>query len=216
MTTAHLSHFIASIEHSALAPWASLAPWQLTAQSEAIVRQMRQTLDASQFRIDGEVAIHRTAVIEQGVTLKGPLIVGAHAYFRGGCWIAEGCSIGPGCELKSSFLFAQARLAHFNFVGDTVVGRDVNLEAGSIVCNHRNERDDKTVRVRIDGKLVSTGVNKFGAVLGDGCRVGANAVIAPGALLAPGTIIARTALRDDELDAARLAPAREPVDMRNA
>ncbi|MGC8011116.1 hypothetical protein ACP3WR_24625, partial [Salmonella enterica] len=81
----------------------------------------------------------------------------------------------------------------------TIVGRDVNLEAGSIVCNHRNERDDKTVRVRIDGKLVSTGVNKFGAVLGDGCRVGANAVIAPGALLAPGTIIARTGLRDDEL-----------------
>nr|WP_051057346.1 hypothetical protein [Herbaspirillum sp. B39] len=80
----------------------------------------------------------------------------------------------------------------------------------------RNERDDKTVRVRIDGKLVSTGVNKFGAVLGDGCRVGANAVIAPGALLAPGTIIARTALRDDELDAARLASALDPVAMRNA
>lgn len=51
MTTAHLSHFIASIEDSALAPWASLAPWQLTAQSEAIVRQMLHTLDASQFRM---------------------------------------------------------------------------------------------------------------------------------------------------------------------
>lgn len=51
MTTAHLSHFIASIEDSALAPWASLALWQLTAQSEAIVRQMLHTLDASQFRM---------------------------------------------------------------------------------------------------------------------------------------------------------------------
>ncbi|BEV16646.1 hypothetical protein HBDW_34340 [Herbaspirillum sp. DW155] len=73
---------------------------------------------------------------------------------------------------------------------------------GSILCNHRNERSDKTVLVRLDGALVSTGVDKFGALVGDACRLGANSVIAPGALLAAGTVVARASLWDDEAQAA--------------
>ena len=102
-------------------------------------------------------------------------------------------------ELKSSFVFAGTKLAHFNFVGDSILGAGVNLEAGSVICNYRNERADKEVRVRIDGALHPTGCQKFGAVVGDQCRIGANAVVAPGALLVPGSVVARTSLRDDEL-----------------
>jgi bifunctional N-acetylglucosamine-1-phosphate-uridyltransferase/glucosamine-1-phosphate-acetyltransferase GlmU-like protein len=61
------------------------------------------------------------------------------AYLRAGVWLGEGCVVGPGAELTSSFLFAGSKLAHFNFVGDSILGNDVNLEAGSIVANHRNE-----------------------------------------------------------------------------
>jgi UDP-N-acetylglucosamine diphosphorylase / glucose-1-phosphate thymidylyltransferase / UDP-N-acetylgalactosamine diphosphorylase / glucosamine-1-phosphate N-acetyltransferase / galactosamine-1-phosphate N-acetyltransferase len=43
--------------------------------------------------------------------------------------------MGPGCELKSSFVFRGSKLAHFNFVGDSVIGSDVNLEAEAIVAN---------------------------------------------------------------------------------
>ena len=48
--------------------------------------------------------------------LEGPLIVGpsrfiaSGAYLRGGNWIAERCTIGPGVELKSSFVFAGSML----------------------------------------------------------------------------------------------------------
>lgn len=157
---------------------------------------MLADLDPSQFRIENEVAIHVTSVVEQGVILKGPVIIsadvfiGAHAYLRGGNWIDVNCSIGPGCELKSSFLFAESRLAHFNFIGDSIIGRDVNLEAGSVICNHRNER--------VDGDLVSTGITKFGAVVGDGSRLGANSVVAPGGLLQPGTLVGRGTVWDQE------------------
>ena len=72
-----------------------------------------------------------------------------------------------------------------------------------MVCNYRNERSNKEIRVRICAVLQGTGVDKFGAVIGDGCRIGANAVVAPGALLTPGSIVRRAALRDDELEAAR-------------
>ncbi len=56
---------------------------------------------------------------------------------------------------------------------------------------------------RIGGRLVATGRDKFGALIGDGSRLGANAVLAPGALLVPGTVIGRAALYDAEVEDGR-------------
>jgi UDP-N-acetylglucosamine diphosphorylase / glucose-1-phosphate thymidylyltransferase / UDP-N-acetylgalactosamine diphosphorylase / glucosamine-1-phosphate N-acetyltransferase / galactosamine-1-phosphate N-acetyltransferase len=53
--------------------------------------------------------------------------------------------------------------------------------------------------VRVGSGLSRTGCVKFGALVGDHCRIGANAVVAPGALLAPSSVVGRAALRDDEL-----------------
>ena len=83
-------------------------------------------------------------------------------------------------------------------VGDSVLGHGVNLEAGSIVANYRNEREDKDVQVRINGQLQRTGCDKFGALLGDQCRIGANAVLAPGAVLAPASVVGRGQVFDAE------------------
>lgn len=193
-----------SFAASPLAPWASLDPWEITSRSEAIVRELLADLPAGEFRIKGEIAVHRSATIEAGAVLKGPLILGAGclvasgAYLRGGNWIAADCIVGPGAELKSSFLFEGTKLAHFNFVGDSLLGSGVNLEAGSIVCNYRNERPGTEVLVRLGDALQATGCLKFGALIGDGSRLGANAVLAPGTLLPPGTIIRRAALCDQE------------------
>lgn len=199
-----LSDFIASVEATPVGPWATSSPWELVGNSEWIVRQLMAQLQASEFVVAGEIAVHRTAIVETGAVLKGPLVLGpdcfvaAGAYLRGGNWVAQRCVIGPGVELKSSFVFAGTKLAHFNFVGDSILGEDVNLEAGSIICNHRNEREDKEVFVRVQGELRRTGCTKFGALVGDHSRIGANAVLAPGTLLQKKSIICRGALRDDE------------------
>ncbi len=199
---AHIAGFAAS----PLAKWGASMPWELTRRAPEIVRALLAELSAGEYVIDGEVAVHRSASVEPGAVLKGPLILGAGcfvaagAYLRGGNWVDARCSIAPGVELKSSFVFAGTALAHFNFVGDSVLGAGVNMEAGSIVCNHRNERADKSIRVRSGegGALLPTGCEKFGALMGDGVRIGANAVIAPGALLAPGQVVGRAALLDQE------------------
>ena len=200
-------NYIAGFASSPLAQWAEVKPWQLTSDSGTVVRRLLESLDPAEFAVDGEIAVHRRAIVESGAVLKGPLILGsevfvaAGAYLRGGCWVAERCTFGPGAELKSSFVFAGTKLAHFNFVGDSILGSDVNLEAGAVVCNYRNERSDKEIRVRVGATLHGTGCDKFGAVIGDGCRIGANAVLAPGAVLVPRSIVGRGALLDDELEA---------------
>jgi len=199
-----ISRYIAGFESSALAPWRALAPWELCGQSEAIVRTLLATASTQYYTVNDEVAVHHSAKVESGAVLKGPLILGpdcfvaSGAYLRGGNWVGRNCIFGPGAELKSSFVFSGTKLAHFNFVGDSLLGEGVNLEAGSIVCNYRNERADKEVRVRVGAELHRTGSQKFGALVGDASRIGANAVVAPGALLLPSTIVRRTELFDQE------------------
>jgi UDP-N-acetylglucosamine diphosphorylase / glucose-1-phosphate thymidylyltransferase / UDP-N-acetylgalactosamine diphosphorylase / glucosamine-1-phosphate N-acetyltransferase / galactosamine-1-phosphate N-acetyltransferase len=196
-----LADYVATLPASQLAPFAELAPWELTARSREIVARLVAAAGDGYAVADG-VAVHGTATVEPGAVLKAPAVIGpgcavaAGAYVRGGCWLAERCVLGPGAEVKSAFLFAAARLAHFNFVGDSILGADVNLEAGAIVANYRNERADPAVVLRVGGRRIETGVTKFGAVLGDGARVGANAVIAPGAVLPPGAIVPRLGLVD--------------------
>ncbi|MFW0753660.1 LpxA family transferase [Pseudomonas sp. H11T01] len=201
-----IATFIEALPGSILSRWADQPPWELVTHSSERVRELLTTLDPNDYRIEGDIAVHRSAIVEPGAVLKGPLIIDAHcfvatgAYLRGGCWVDKHCIIGPGAELKSSFMFSGSKLAHFNFVGDSVLGTGVNLEAGSIVCNYRNERADKEIKIRIDAQLLPTGCDKFGALIGDGSRLGANAVLAPGALLLPGSIIRRGSLFDAEID----------------
>lgn len=176
-------------------------PWSVTQRAAAILVSALAQLD-SDYQIAGEVAIHRTARVETGAILKGPLVIGAgcfiasHAYLRGGVFLASEVTIGPGCEVKASFIGPGSALAHFNFVGDSIVGSGVNLEAGAVIANHWNEREDKSISVVVDGSLVATHTEKFGALVGDGARIGANAVLSPGTLLSPGAIVARLSLVD--------------------
>ncbi len=202
--TIQLDDYIKGFSSSSLSQWQALNPWEIASRSDIIVRDLLAGLP-SDYGVQHDIAIHPSAHIEAGAILKGSLIIGpncfiaAGAYLRGGCWLESEVIIGPGAELKSSFVFSGSKLAHFNFVDDSVIGKDVNLEAGSIICNYRNERANKTILVRHAGELHATHVEKFGALLGDQVRIGANAVVAPGALLAKGQIVRRTQLCDQEV-----------------
>jgi NDP-sugar pyrophosphorylase family protein len=174
-------------------------PWHFTRDLQFVLQEKIKIL-SSDFHIRGDIAIHRSATVEEGVILKGPVIicadvfVGAHAYLRGGAYLSPGVSVGPGCEIKTSVIFEKSSLAHFNFAGDSIIGSDVNMEAGSIIANHHNDRTDKTIRVRVGKSLLDTDAIKFGALIGDGCRIGANAVLCPGTILPKGTIVRRLEL----------------------
>jgi NDP-sugar pyrophosphorylase family protein len=175
-------------------------PWNIAENIESIVQKKIETL-GNEFTIENNIAIHKTVKIEQHVVLKGPIIIaancfiGAHAYLRGGVFLGEKTSVGPGCEVKSSLLLGCA-LAHFNFVGNSIVGGRVNMEAGSIIANHFNERTDKSIYVRIKGGRILTGVTKFGALVGDHTKIGANAVLSPGTLLEANSVVRRLELVD--------------------
>lgn len=179
--------------------------WQATTHASELVSGALTSLPAGYTITDG-IAIHESADIEDGSNIKGPAIigpntfVGAGALIRGGVFLERNCIVGHACEVKTSFMFSGAKVAHLSFVGDSIIGARVNIEAGAVVANYRNELDNKHIRIVWNDTIIDTEVDKFGALIGDDVRIGANSVIAPGAILAPRSVIARLANIDQRPD----------------
>lgn len=174
-------------------------PWEIVQHLNEIILKKIKNLDEN-FEINNGIAIHKTAVVENNVTIKSPAIIGencfigANSYLRNGIYLDQNVKIGTGCEVKSSIIFENSVIAHFNFIGDSIIGRNVNFEAGSITANHYNERKDKRIFVKIKNEIIETNAEKFGALVGDNCKIGANAVLSPGTILEKESIVKRLEL----------------------
>jgi NDP-sugar pyrophosphorylase family protein len=121
---------IAAFGTSALGEFSNSLPWELTGRATGIVEQILSR-SGPNYIVSDNIAVHDTSIVESGAIIKGPAMIGpdcyiaAGAYLRGGCWLEATCTIGPGAELKSSFVFSGSKLAHFNFVGDRLNHREL-------------------------------------------------------------------------------------------
>ncbi len=123
-------------------------PWLIIQNLESIIFEKIKLL-SDDFEINNGIAIHKTAIVEKNAILKAPLIieencfVAANACLRNGVFLSKNVKIGMGVEIKSSIISNNSAVAHFNFIGDSIIGENVNFEAGSITANHFNERENK-------------------------------------------------------------------------
>ncbi len=180
-------------------------PWQIIRDLPAAIHLLLATC-GNDYAVTNGIAIHTTATVEEGAVLKAPAIIGknsfiaAHAYLRGGVLIDDNVTIGTGCEIKSSIICNNSSIAHFNFIGDSIIGSFVNIEAGAITANHFNERKNKEIQVIFKGELINTLIEKFGSLIGDHSKIGANAVLSPGTLLPKNTVVKRLELIEQVVD----------------
>ncbi len=148
------------------------------------------------------VVIGEGTTVEPGAFIQGPAIIGKNcqirhgAYIRGDVVIGNNCIVGHSSELKNAIMLDTAQCPHFAYVGDSILGRKVNLGAGTKLSNLPvvSEKDPVTgkrpsVKVTIDGVEYDTGLAKFGAVIGDGTQTGCNVVTNPGCLIGRNTLI---------------------------
>ncbi|MEO8275084.1 MAG: UDP-N-acetylglucosamine diphosphorylase [Thermoanaerobaculia bacterium] len=134
--------------------------------------------------------------VAPGAVLEGPIWIGEDvdvrvgAYLRGGCWIGDGCVVGANVEMKRGILFPGAHAAHLNYLGDSILGANVNMGAGSILSNFRHDGQEIAIpSAPGPGERLQTGRRKLGAILGDGVALGCNAVVNPGTIVGAGTHI---------------------------
>jgi bifunctional UDP-N-acetylglucosamine pyrophosphorylase/glucosamine-1-phosphate N-acetyltransferase len=188
-----------TIERTAVTPvtlsrWLDVGrPWELLAANEWKLGDLERRIDgevAAGAELRGTVVVESGATIESGVVVEGPTIVesgaevGPNAYLRGATLVGEGCHVGHAVEIKNSVLMAGANVPHLSYVGDSLLGPDVNFGAGTQVANLRHDGDD--IRQTVKGERVSTGRRKFGVVVGPGAKTGINTSLAPGVVLSAG------------------------------
>lgn len=159
---------------------------------ERAVADLRNTCDGVAF-IGDKVSIGEGTVVEDGAMIKGPAIIGRNCHIRHNAYIREfvligdDCVIGNACEVRHSVLFNKAVIPHLNYVGDSILGYKAHLGAGTKLSNYRLLGGNVTVQV--DGKPRDTGLQKFGALVGDGAELGCNAVLNPGSIIGRNSVI---------------------------
>lgn len=145
--------------------------------------------------VQGKVLIDQDAVVEPTAFIQGPCYVGPKAevrhgaYIRGNVYVGPEAVVGHATEVKGAVFFDHAKAGHFAYVGDGVLGRDTNLGAGTKLANLALARATIRVKHPTTGELVSTGLTKFSAIMGDQSQTGCNAVLSPGTLLMPRTMV---------------------------
>lgn len=145
------------------------------------------------------IHIAPNVTIESGAFIEGPVYIGegsvvrSGAYIRGFSVFGSNCVVGHGTEVKRSVFLNGAKAAHLNYVGDSVLGKDVNLGAGVKCANYRF--DKKLIEAKYENEHYETGMKKVGAFIGDRVSVGCNAVLNPGVVIGygarcfPGTVV---------------------------
>ena len=162
--------------------------------------------------VEGQVWLHPSVKLPAYATLIGPAWIGARteirpgAFIRGNVIAGEDCVLGNACEFKNCLLLDGVQAAHFNYVGDSILGNGAHLGAGAICSNLRLDQGE--VILRLPAGPVPTGLKKFGAVLGDQAEVGCNAVLNPGTLLGPRALVSPGLAFSGYLPPATIAHAR--------
>lgn len=168
----------------AIGPALAAAPWPML---------LRQDLPPG-LHVSGSVWIDPSVKLPPYGVIEGPAWIGpecqlrAGVYIRGGVIAGRGCLMGNSCEYKNSLLLDHVETAHFNYVGDSILGRKAHLGAGVICANLRLDRGPVPVRLA-DGTKADSGRTKLGALVGDGAEVGCNSVLQPGVILGRGAIV---------------------------
>jgi NDP-sugar pyrophosphorylase family protein len=143
--------------------------------------------------VGDRVFIGPGTLLEDGVMIKGPAFIGRNcqirhnAYIRENVIIGDDCVVGNSTEIKNSLLFNHAQAPHFNYVGDSILGCRAHLGAGVKISNF--SLFHSTITVEIDGQPFDTGLRKFGALLGDACEIGCNAVLSPGSIIGRESVV---------------------------
>mgnify|MGYP000256413864 FL=1 len=174
-------------------------PWEILTANKMIMDSWQESSIAKTATLEANVTLHGIvrieagAIIKSGAVLEGPCCIGERSYIgnnsliRSYTSVGKNCSVGSGVELKNSVVMDNSQIGRLSFVGDSVLGENVDMGAGCMTVNRTV--DWKPISVKNGKRPIGTGMTKLGAFLGDGVVVGAGNTLEPGMVVAPGKIL---------------------------
>ena len=148
--------------------------------------------------IEGPCIIEDDVIIDDFCKIKGPSYISKGSYIGmnslvRNCAIGEETQIGFNCELAASYFAGHDKISHQNVILDSIIGE--NVWFGGYTTTTNVLPDIKNIKYKIDDVLVDTGINQFGAVVGNNCSIGASVIILPGIQILPTSVVqARTVI----------------------
>lgn len=167
-------------------------PWEALPKIGEFILALGERLPADEYLHTSEnVWVAKSAQVFPSAFIAGPCIICAGAqvrhcaFIRGNVLIGSGAVVGNSTELKNAVLFNEAQTPHYNYVGDSILGWRAHLGAGAVTSNLKS--DKSLVQVKYGGESIATGLQKFGAMVGDNVEVGCNSVLNPGTVICRGS-----------------------------
>jgi bifunctional UDP-N-acetylglucosamine pyrophosphorylase/glucosamine-1-phosphate N-acetyltransferase len=129
----------------------------------------------SESRLGSDSVVHAHCVLD-GIVAGPRCEIGPYARLRPGTNLAGRVKVGNFVEVKASDVAEGSKMNHLSYVGDSRVGKDVNIGAGTITCNYDGAAKHRTdIGDRV---FVGSGVMLVApVVLGDDCTIGAGSTI---------------------------------------
>jgi carbonic anhydrase/acetyltransferase-like protein (isoleucine patch superfamily) len=174
-------------------------PWDfLKLIQQLLYDNIKDTIISPDASIAKSSIIEGPCIIEDGVTIddfckiKGPTYIGKGSFIGmssliRNCMIGEKTRIGFNCEIARSYFAGHDKMSHQNVILDSVIGKGVWFGGYSGTANVLLNRQN--IRYELNGQLVDTGTNHFGAVVGNNCSVGASVITLPGRQVTSNSII---------------------------
>jgi len=127
-------------------------------------------------------------VIEEGVSIGCDCRLGPFAHLRPGVILKDRAKVGNFAEVKNSVLDTGSVMNHFGYLGDTAVGKNVNIGAGVVVANFDGKKKNKTV-IKDKAFIGCDSVLIAPVVIGRKAVVGAGSIVTKGHNVADGEIV---------------------------
>jgi UDP-N-acetylglucosamine diphosphorylase/glucosamine-1-phosphate N-acetyltransferase len=174
--------------------WLSVGyPWDILNANERLLEEMEHpgvegTVESHSV-IKGNVSIGKGTLVMSGSYIEGPVVIGENCRIGPNCYIRPRTSIGNGCkignavEVKNCVIGDKVSVGHLSYFGDSVLGCDINIGAGTISANLRH--DSENIRMLVKDTVINTERRKLGVVIGDGVHTGINTCIYPGRKIWP-------------------------------
>jgi len=136
---------------------------------------------------DGPIYLGKHSEIQEGALIKGPFALGEYSVVNMGGKMRGDSSIGPYCkvggEVSNSVLFGYSNKGHDGFIGNTIIGEWCNLGADTNTSNLKNNYGQVQVYSYKEKKLVNTGLQFCGLIMGDHSKAGINTMFNTGTIV---------------------------------
>lgn len=167
-------------------------PWEALSKIKGYIEKLLENPPEGYSFLSSGVLVGEGVKIADTALIIPPAVIGhgteirQGAFLRGNVITGDFCVIGNSTEIKNSVLFDKVQVPHYNYVGDSILGKLAHMGAGSICSNLKNDGTNITVKGE---ESWNTGLRKLGAILADGANVGCGCVLNPGTVIGKNTAV---------------------------